>query len=52
MNRNTSSSRGKSLSALKRLWKNDYFKTAVAIVLIVAIVLRLLIWLAVRASHV
>ena len=31
--------RGKRLSTLKRIWKNDYFKTAVAIVLIVAVVL-------------
>ena len=35
------------MSDLKRLWKNDYFKTVVAIVLIVAIVLGFLIWLAV-----
>ena len=42
MNRNTSNSRGKNLSDLKRVWKNDYFKTVVAIVLIVAIVLGFL----------
>ncbi len=39
MNWNTFSCRGKSLIALKKLWKNDYFKTVIAIVLIVAIVL-------------
>jgi signal peptidase I len=42
MRRNTSNSRGKNLSDLKRVWKNDYFKTAVAIILIVAIVLGFL----------
>lgn len=33
------------MSALKRMWKNDYFKTVVAIVLIVAIVLGFLVGL-------
>jgi hypothetical protein len=42
MKRNTSNSRGKNLSDLKRVWKNEYFKTVVAIVLIVAIVLSFL----------
>ena len=39
MNRNHFTIRGKSLIALKKLWKNDYFKTVVAIVLLVVIVL-------------
>ena len=30
------------MSALKKMWKNDYFKTVVAIVLIIAIVLGFL----------
>ncbi len=41
----TLSIRGKSLSALKNMWKNDNFKTVVAIVLIVAIVLGFLVGL-------
>ena len=49
MNRNHFTIRGKSLIALKKLWKNDYFKTAVAIVLIVVIVLGFFFGLATSA---
>jgi len=39
MRQNTYQPRGKSLIALKKWWKNDYFKTVVAIALIIGIVL-------------
>lgn len=39
MNCNTIQCRGQSLIALKKMWKNDYFKTIIAFVLIIAIVL-------------
>ena len=36
---------------LKKLWKNDYFKTAIAIALIVGIVLGFFFGLAISARH-
>jgi len=39
MRRNTSNSRGQTLSEQKRIWKNEYFNTGLVIVLIVAVVL-------------
>ena len=38
MNRNIQVGRWQKVIDLKKLWKNDYFKTAVAIALIVAII--------------